>query len=78
MGHIPRMNAAMKALGIEDGFLNVIVHQYVNLKEGEMVKMSTRRGEFTTLDELVEAVGVDSDRDTSSRCSILTLTCSLT
>ncbi|HQC15636.1 arginine--tRNA ligase [Mesotoga prima] len=63
MGHIPRMNAAMKALGIEDGFLNVIVHQYVNLKrEGEVVKMSTRRGEFTTLDELVEAVGVDSTR----------------
>jgi arginyl-tRNA synthetase len=63
MGHIPRMKAAMKALGIEDDFLNVIIHQYVNLKrEGEVVKMSTRRGEFTTLDELVEAVGVDSTR----------------
>jgi len=63
MGHIPRMKAAMKALDIDDGFLNVIIHQYVNLKrEGEVVKMSTRRGEFTTLDELVEAVGVDSTR----------------
>lgn len=63
MGHIPRMKAAMKALDIDDDFLNVIIHQYVNLKrEGEVVKMSTRRGEFTTLDELVEAVGVDSTR----------------
>ncbi|MBN2252064.1 MAG: arginine--tRNA ligase [Kosmotogaceae bacterium] len=63
MGHIPRMKAAMRALDIDDGFLNVIIHQYVNLKrEGEVVKMSTRRGEFTTLDELVEAVGVDSTR----------------
>jgi len=63
MGHIPRMKAAMKALDIDDDFLNVIIHQYVNLKrEGEVVKMSTRRGEFATLDELVEAVGVDSTR----------------
>jgi len=63
MGHIPRMKAAMKALDIDDDFLNVIIHQYVNIKrEGEVVKMSTRRGEFTTLDELVEAVGVDSTR----------------
>jgi arginyl-tRNA synthetase (EC 6.1.1.19) len=43
--------------------LNIIIHQYVNLKrEGEVVKMSTRKGEFTTLDELVESVGVDATR----------------
>ncbi len=63
MGHIPRMKAAMKALDMPDDFLNIIIHQYVNLKrEGEVVKMSTRKGEFTTLDELVEAVGVDATR----------------
>lgn len=63
MGHIPRMKAAMKALGIPDGFLNIIIHQYVNLKrEGEVIKMSTRKGEFTTLDELVDSVGVDAAR----------------
>jgi len=63
MGHIPRMKAAMKALGFPDDFLNIIIHQYVNLKrEGEVVKMSTRKGEFTTLDELVESVGVDATR----------------
>ena len=62
-GHEPRMRAAMKALGIPDSFFNVIFHQYVTLKRsGEVVKMSTRRGEFVTLDELVEAVGVDAVR----------------
>lgn len=62
-GHEPRMKAAMKALDIPDGFFNVVFHQYVTLKKGgEVVKMSTRRGEFVTLDELVEAVGVDAVR----------------
>ncbi|HAA86032.1 MAG TPA: arginine--tRNA ligase [Kosmotogaceae bacterium] len=63
LGHIPRMRAAMKALGIPESFFNVMVHQYVNLKKGnEIVKMSTRRGEFYTLDELMEIVGVDATR----------------
>jgi len=62
-GHIPRMMAAMKALGIEDGFLNVILHQFVTLKRGEeIVRMSTRAGEFVTLQELREEVGVDATR----------------
>ncbi|WP_448535942.1 arginine--tRNA ligase [Pseudothermotoga sp.] len=62
-GHIPRMIAAMKALGIEDGFLNVILHQFVTLKRGEeIVRMSTRAGEFVTLRQLVEEVGKDATR----------------
>jgi len=62
-GHIPRMVAAMKALGIEDGFLNVILHQFVTLKRGEeIVRMSTRAGEFVTLQELREEVGTDATR----------------
>lgn len=62
-GHIPRMMAAMKALGIEDGFLNVILHQFVTLKRGEeIVRMSTRAGEFVTLQELREEVGIDATR----------------
>ncbi len=62
-GHIPRMMAAMKALGIEDGFFNVILHQFVTLKRGEeIVRMSTRAGEFVTLQELREEVGVDATR----------------
>lgn len=62
-GHIPRMKAAMKALGIPDDFFNVILHQFVTLKkEGKEVKMSTRKGEFVTLDELIDSVGVDATR----------------
>ena len=62
-GHIPRMAAAMKALGVEDGFFNVILHQFVTLKRGEeVVRMSTRAGEFVTLQELREEVGVDATR----------------
>lgn len=62
-GHIPRMMAAMKALGVHDGFFNVILHQFVTLKRGEeIVRMSTRAGEFVTLQELREEVGVDATR----------------
>ncbi|MDI3472372.1 MAG: arginyl-tRNA synthetase [Thermotogaceae bacterium] len=62
-GHISRMKAAMKALGIPDDFFNVILHQFVTLKkEGKEVKMSTRKGEFVTLDELMDSVGVDATR----------------
>lgn len=62
-GHIPRMVAAMRALGIEDGFFNVILHQFVTLKRGEeIVRMSTRAGEFVTLRQLIEEVGKDAAR----------------
>ncbi|AEH51901.1 arginine--tRNA ligase [Pseudothermotoga thermarum] len=62
-GHIPRMRAAMKALGLPDGFFNVILHQFVTLKRGqEIVRMSTRAGEFVTLRELMDEVGVDATR----------------
>lgn len=62
-GHIPRMVAAMRALAIEDGFFNVILHQFVTLKRGdEIVRMSTRAGEFVTLRQLVEEVGKDATR----------------
>ncbi|PLV59832.1 arginine--tRNA ligase [Thermotoga sp. KOL6] len=62
-GHIPRMKAAMKALEIPDDFFNVILHQFVTLKRGgEVVRMSTRAGEFITLDELLDEVGRDATR----------------
>ncbi len=62
-GHIPRMQAAMKALGFDGDFFNVILHQMVTLKQkGEVIKMSTRQGTFITLDELLEMVGKDATR----------------
>ncbi len=62
-GYIPRMMAVSKALGIPDGFFNVILHQFVTLKNGEeIVRMSKRHGEFVTLEDLIDAVGVDATR----------------
>jgi len=62
-GHITRMNAAMKALGIPEGFFNVILHQMVSLRQNEeIVKMSKRAANFVTLDELVRNVGKDAVR----------------
>ncbi|MDK2886097.1 MAG: arginyl-tRNA synthetase [Thermosipho sp. (in: thermotogales)] len=62
-GHIPRMKASLKALDIPESFLDFILHQFVTLKRnGQVVKMSTRSGEFVTLDELIEEVGKDATR----------------
>ncbi|NOZ91842.1 MAG: arginine--tRNA ligase [Dictyoglomi bacterium] len=62
-GHIGRMKAAMKGLGLPDDFLQVIVIQIVRfLKDGEPIKMSKRAGTFTLLSELIDLVGVDAAR----------------
>jgi arginyl-tRNA synthetase len=58
-GYVPRMKAAVAALGFDPDKLVVILHQMVNLKEG---KMSKRAGRFVTLDELVDRVGSDAVR----------------
>ena len=58
-GYVPRMKAAVSALGYDPDKLVVILHQMVNLKEG---KMSKRAGRFVTLDELVDRVGSDAVR----------------
>lgn len=60
-GHVTRMQAAMRALGLPEGFLEVIIVQQVNLlRGGEPVKMSKRTGEMITMDELLEEVGADA------------------
>ncbi len=62
-GYIPRMKAAAKALGLNEEFFNVIIHQFVTLKsDGEIVRMSKRQGEFTTLEDLERRVGKDATR----------------
>lgn len=62
-GYIPRVRAALEALGIEPGRLEVMLVQFATLlRGGEKVSMSTRSGEFVTLRELVEEVGVDAAR----------------
>ena len=62
-GHIPRMQGAVRSLGREEGWLEIMIVQQVNLiRGGEKVKMSKRAGEFVTLDDLVDEVGVGAAR----------------
>ena len=59
-GYVPRMKAAVHALGHEESSLVAIIHQLVHLtKGGEQVKMSKRAGTFITLRELMDDVGTD-------------------
>jgi arginyl-tRNA synthetase len=62
-GYIPRMKAAVAALGFDPGRLEVLITQTVNLtRGGEPVRMSTRAGEFVTFREVLEEVGTDATR----------------
>jgi len=61
-GHVPRMRAAFEALG-DAGELELIIMQLVHIVErGERSKMSKRRGDFVSLDELIDDIGVDAAR----------------
>jgi len=62
-GYIPRMKAAIEALGYGKDKLEVIVSQMVHLyKDGERMMMSKRTGKAVTMRELVEDVGLDATR----------------
>ena len=62
-GYIPRMKAAMAALGIDPERLEVLIAQQINLiKDGQPYKMSKRRGNFITMADLLEEVGNDAAR----------------
>lgn len=61
-GYIPRMKAAIDALGYDSNKLEVLLGQLVNIIEnGEAVRMGKRK-KMVTLDELVDEVGVDGTR----------------
>lgn len=62
-GYIHRMKAALKASGVEEAWLEVLLIQLVRLfKEAEELRMSKRAGLYVTLRELLEEVGVDAVR----------------
>ncbi|MCJ7663097.1 MAG: arginine--tRNA ligase [Desulfobacterales bacterium] len=62
-GYIPRMEAAIQALGCDRSVFKVILVQLVNLlRGGKQVSMSTRTGEFTSLKDVIKEVGVDACR----------------
>ncbi|MBP6016495.1 MAG: arginine--tRNA ligase [Candidatus Promineofilum sp.] len=59
----PQVLMGVRALGYDSDFVHTLLHQIVNLvRGGEQFKMSTRRGLFVTLDELVDEVGADAIR----------------
>lgn len=62
-GYIPRMKAAMSALGNDAEKLTVLIAQMVSLfQNGEKVKMSKRTGKAITVEDLMDEVGVDAIR----------------
>ena len=62
-GYIARVKAAMRASGLDPERLEILLVQFATLiRGGEKVAMSTRAGEFITLKQLVEEVGIDAAR----------------
>lgn len=62
-GYIPRMRAAVAALGRKPEAFDVVLIQLVNLlRGGELVAMSTRAGQFETLADVVKETGADAAR----------------
>ena len=62
-GYVPRVRAAVSALGYSPEVLRVLLVQFVTLvREGKKISMSTRSGEFVTLREVLDEVGPDAAR----------------
>ncbi|MEN8108769.1 MAG: arginine--tRNA ligase [Pseudomonadota bacterium] len=62
-GYVPRVKAALQALGDDPARLDVLLVQFAVLyRSGEKVQMSTRSGEFVTLRQLRKEVGSDAAR----------------
>ena len=56
----PDVLLALNALGLKTDHIRVLLYQFVTLlRNGEKVKMSTRKANYVTIDELVDEVGVD-------------------
>ncbi|MFC4605753.1 arginine--tRNA ligase [Rhodococcus kronopolitis] len=70
-GYIGRLKAAAAAFGDDPDTVEVLIGQMVNLvRDGAAVKMSKRAGTVITLDDLVEAIGVDAARYAMIRSSV--------
>lgn len=62
-GYISRLVGAMQAMGYDENKFKILIAQQVNLMmEGEAVKMSKRLGKFSTMEDLIDEVGVDVAR----------------
>ena len=62
-GYVPRMKAALKALGVDENRLDVVIMQMVRLvRNGEVYKLSKRSGKAITLATLLDEVPIDAAR----------------
>jgi len=62
-GYVARVKASVEAMGFPVDRLDIVIHQLVNLlRGGKPVAMSKRSGEFVTLKEVMEEVGIDATR----------------
>jgi len=70
-GYIARLKAVAAAFGEDPATVEVLIGQMVNLvRDGRPVRMSKRAGTVLTLDDLVEAIGVDAARYSLIRSSV--------
>jgi arginyl-tRNA synthetase len=70
-GYIARLKGIASALGEDPATVEVLIGQMVNLvRDGQPVRMSKRAGTVITLDDLVEAIGVDAARYSLIRSSV--------
>ncbi|OBJ05126.1 arginine--tRNA ligase [Mycobacterium sp. 1465703.0] len=70
-GYIARLRAVAAAFGDDPGAVEVLIGQLVNLvRDGQPIRMSKRAGTVITLDDLVEAIGVDAARYSLIRSSV--------
>lgn len=70
-GYVARLKAAAAAIGDSADAVEVLIGQMVNLvRDGKAVRMSKRAGTVVTLEDLVEAVGVDAARYSLARYSV--------
>ncbi|GAA4828628.1 arginine--tRNA ligase [Saccharopolyspora rosea] len=70
-GYIARLKAAAAAFGDDPDVVEVLIGQLVNLvRDGKPVRMSKRAGTVVTMEDLVEAVGVDAARYSLIRSSV--------
>jgi arginyl-tRNA synthetase len=69
-GYVGRMQAISRAFGDEPGTMEILIGQFVNLlRDGEPIRLSKRAGNVITLNDVVEAVGVDAARYALTRYS---------
>ncbi len=62
-GDVARVTGGLAALGVDLSRLEILIYQHVRLRnEGELLRMSRRRGEYVTVQDLLDAVGRDAAR----------------